>query len=80
MATKHDLVGWVAEALREHGGIASIPEVAKHIWVHHEAELRASGDMFFTWQYDMRWAAQSLVQKGLLDKTIERGKWRLISA
>jgi len=35
-------------------GETSIVRIAKHIWDCHEADLRASGDLFFTWQYDMR--------------------------
>ena len=60
MAARHDLVDWVHEALVKSGGSATVTEVAKHIWEHHETELKKSGDLFFTWQYDMRWAAQSL--------------------
>jgi len=78
MATKADLVLWVQDAVKAHGGTATIPEVARHIWREHETELRASGDLFFTWQYDMRWAAQTLVQRGLLDKVTVRGQWRLV--
>ncbi|WP_031326568.1 hypothetical protein ACTTAL_13080 [Rhodobacter capsulatus] len=78
MATKSDLVVWVQDALKDHGGIASIVEVARHIWMNHEPDLRASGDMFYTWQYDMRWAAQRLVDKKILDKTTVRGQWRVI--
>jgi len=78
MATKNDLVSWVEDALIANGGLASIPDVAKHIWTAHEHTLKASGDLFYTWQYDMRWAAQLLVQKGLLDKTTVRGQWRLL--
>lgn len=60
MATRHDLADWVFAAVRDNDGRASIIDVAKHIWSHHETELRASGDLFYTWQYDMRWAAQHL--------------------
>ncbi len=31
-----------------------------------EHELRSSGDLFFTWQYDIRWAAQYLRNIGYL--------------
>ena len=78
MATKSDLILWVEDALKANGGRATIVQVASHIWKNHEAELRASGDLFFTWQYDMRWAAQGLVGRGHLDKTSERGYWRLV--
>ena len=34
-------------------------------WQTHESELPASGDLFFTWQYDIRWAAQHLQNVGV---------------
>ncbi|EMQ2878115.1 hypothetical protein ACU6DI_002517 [Vibrio navarrensis] len=60
MATKNDLKEWVCDAIRYHGGSARLIQVAKFIWNNHEADLRASGDLFYTWQYYMRWAATQL--------------------
>ncbi|MBS0564740.1 MAG: hypothetical protein JSR87_09770 [Proteobacteria bacterium] len=64
MVDKEDLKRWVLDALHSEGGSSSLIEVAKHIWEHHEAELRRSGDLFFKWQYDMRWAATALRNEG----------------
>ena len=66
MATKSDLQDWVESAIRDNGGHAKLVEVAKHIWKHHESELMASGDLFYTWQYDIRWAANQLRLNGIL--------------
>ena len=79
MATRGDLPQWVLEAVRQQGGSATPVAVAKQIWADHEAELRASGDLFYTWQYDMRWAAQALRNRGQLGaKHGERtGTWDL---
>lgn len=79
MATKDDLQDWVTDALRSLGGGARLVEVAKHIWLHHEAELRSSGNLFFTWQYDMRWAANQLRRKRALKATdiSPTGVWEL---
>ena len=66
MADKSDLKGWVVEALRAAGGSSSLIEVAKHIWDNHEDELRRSGDLFYKWQYDMRWAATVLRGEGVM--------------
>ena len=60
MATKKDLADWVYEAIKANGGKATIVEVAKHIWDNHEAELRQTEELFYTWQYDLRWAANAL--------------------
>lgn len=66
MADREDLKKWVVEALKENGGQAALIDVAKHIWMHHEKELRASGDLFYKWQYDMRWAAMVLRKQGIM--------------
>jgi hypothetical protein len=60
MANRETLKEWVYRAVKALGGEASVVEVAKYIWENHEAELRRSGDLFYTWQYEMRWAAQKL--------------------
>lgn len=66
MAERNDLKAWVVEALRQLGGSGSIVQVCQRVWQMHELDLRASGDLFFTWQYDIRWAAQYLRDFGLL--------------
>jgi hypothetical protein len=79
MAGRQDLMNWIADALRDAGGGAKIAEVAKRIWSQHEKELRTSGDLFYTWQYDMRWAAKKLRDQGILvaDGLSPRGTWEL---
>jgi hypothetical protein len=77
MPFKDDLKQWVLEAIDAHHGRANLVDVAKHIWDHHEADLRGHGEGFYTWQYDMRWAAQSLRDEGILAdaETTPRGIW-----
>ena len=79
MATKDDLKDWVIEALMACGGTAHHVKVAKHIWANHQADLEASGDLLYTWQYDMRWAADHLRREGkLLPKPKgDQGPWQL---
>jgi hypothetical protein len=71
------LKAWVLEALSALGGSARVPDIARHIWDNHEPELRASGDLFYTWQYAMRWAGQVLQKEGKLSKKGENRSWRL---
>jgi hypothetical protein len=66
MANRDDLKDWVYQAVKDGNGRAKVVGVSKHIWDHHEEELRASGDLFYTWQYEMRWAAQRLREEGRL--------------
>ncbi len=78
--TKDELPDVVTKALRALGGTANVVEVAKEIWKQHETELSTSGDLFFTWQYDMRWAAQKLRDAGNLSHVRENGRsaWQLL--
>lgn len=79
MATKHDLQDWVRDALRANGGHARLVEVAKFIWAKHESDLKASGDLLYTWQYDMRWAANVLRTNGIMKpvSSSPTGVWEL---
>ena len=82
MTLKSDgrLARWIVEALEAHDGSASIVEICKHIWRTHESDLRKSGDGFYTWQYDMRWAGDRLRAEGVLQpkRRGDRGPWRLL--
>ena len=79
LADKYVLQDWIVEALRRRGGSATLLEVAGDIWASHEQELRASGNLFLTWQYDMRWAATALRHAGRLRAAGDsaRGVWEL---
>jgi hypothetical protein len=72
MATKQDLMPWVLEALRELGGSGTVVQVCRVVWQRHEPDLRNSGDLFYTWQYDIRWAAQKLRDSGQLKRMTAR--------
>lgn len=80
MATKKDLQDWVQKALGSLGGRGSLTDVAKEIWRAHESDLRSSGDLFFTWQYDMRWAANRLRSRGIMQSVAVSGSgvWALV--
>ena len=79
MAKREDLQDWVIAALKFHAGSASIVQVAQHIWKHREKELYLSGELFFTWQYDMRWACTRLRERKIVQAAgvSRRGEWRL---
>ena len=81
MATRHDLDTWVVEALNSLGGKGVIPVVCKYIWDNYEKELRMSGNLFYTWQYDIRWSVVRLRKQGLLvgANVSGNGLWELDS-
>ena len=81
MVSKHELATYVVQGLSEMGGQGTLLDVCKWVWDHKEQELRASGDLFYTWQYDIRWAATILRKEGIMlsDEQSPRGLWALKS-
>lgn len=79
MAKREDLSDWLVRALEANGGSATIVEVCKYVWENYEDELRKSGDLFYTWQYDIRWAATQLRKQGIMRAAIAspKGIWEL---
>jgi hypothetical protein len=73
---REKLKEWILEAVSALGGEATIVDVAKYIWTHHQSDLEAAGDFFYIWQYEMRWAAQRLRDENLL-ALAPRRKWAL---
>lgn len=66
MANREDMQDWVVACLKSRGGSGWPREVSKYVWENYESELRASGNLLYTWQYDIRWAAQKLRNSGVL--------------
>lgn len=81
MKTKLDLKDWVNEAVTSLNGRAHLIQVSKYIWDKYESELKDSGNLLYTWQYDMRWAAQKLRNEGTFKdipkKDKNKGIWEL---
>jgi len=63
MASRDDLEAWLQSALAALGGKAHVVEVCKEIWKTHGKEPQESVHLFYTWQYDIRWAANRLRRK-----------------
>ena len=70
---------WVVEALRILGGKGEIVEICKVVWKKHGDEIRESGDLFYTWQYEIRWAGDILRKRGEIKPAdlSPRGVWEL---
>ncbi|EKT4489722.1 hypothetical protein [Shewanella algae] len=66
MAKREDMKDWILTCLKARGGKGSPRDVSKYVWEHYEHELRQSEDLLYTWQYDIRWAAQKLRNDGIL--------------
>lgn len=80
MTGRVKLKEWLVEALKFYGGRASIVDICRYVWEHHEDELRRSGDLFYTWQYDIRWAATRLRKEGKMKPAglSPKGIWELL--
>lgn len=76
---KDDLPKSLEATLTKLGGSGTILEVCKTFWTDNESELRNSGDLFYTWQYDIRWAATTLRKTGIMKdaSTSDSGVWEL---
>ncbi|OAO00582.1 hypothetical protein A8B75_18180 [Sphingomonadales bacterium EhC05] len=72
---RNDLKELIIQAIRDSGGSATIAEVGKYIWEKREKELRKSGEFFYKWQYELRWASNVLVREKRLRKGPPRGMW-----
>ena len=72
---KEDLAEYIIEALTALGGSGRIERVCEFVWCNYEHELRKSGDLFYTWQYDIRWSATYLRKKNILKGS---GEWILV--
>ncbi len=79
MVTKNMLEDLIVEALNSLEGSASLIAVCRYVWTTYGAELERSGDLLFTWQYDIRWAATRLRKSGVLKQKnySPRGVWEL---
>ena len=79
MTKRDDLQSWVVQALEQMGGAGTIVQVAEHIWEHHQNDLKSSGDLFYTWQYDMRWEATKLRKRKIIRpaNVSLKGQWIL---
>lgn len=70
---------WVEEALRDLGGKGTILDICKKVWEKHGDEIRDSGDMFYKWQYEIRWSGDMLRKQGVLRPADQsaHGMWEL---
>ena len=78
--TRYDLPDILYKSLEEMGGQASIIRVCKHVWEKYKTDFQHSGDLFYSWQYDIRWAATELRKTGRMKpaETSPRGIWEVV--
>ena len=76
------MTNWVEDALQSHNGSATIFQVCKRVWEDHGDEITAAGDMFYKWQYEIRWAGDMLRKDGVIRSATDspRGVWELTTS
>lgn len=58
--TRKDLPEILYDLIKELGGRAEMMEVFKAFWEKYKTQLHETDDIFYTWNYDIRWAATKL--------------------
>ena len=77
---RYDLPDILYKSIKEMGGQSRIVDICRYVWKNYQDELLNSGDLFYTWQYDIRWAATEL-RKSQRMKSAEqspKGIWEII--
>ena len=77
---KHDLQNIIVNILKNNNNKGDIIYISKCIWKDYSESLKISGDIFYTWQYDFRWAATELRKKNIIKKSkdCKKGIWELV--
>lgn len=77
---KEMLQEWLTDILIDRNGEATIIEICIDIWDKYEDILRDEGELFYTWQYDVRWVASDMRKRGLMEEASSSGKglWQLV--
>ncbi len=77
---RYELPDILYTSLKVMGGRATIIETCKYICGQYENELKKSGDLFYSWQYDIRRAATELRKTGRMKsgKISPKGIWEIV--
>ena len=79
VSSKASLIEWSVEALNHFGGRAHHLDIAKWIWSKKRDELFEMGDLFYSWQYELRWAGTEMRGKKIILSANDspKGTWIL---
>ena len=66
MSETDDMMPLVVEALEYYGGRATLMDISRYLWGKYENKFRASDDLFYRWQYVLRWAGTQLRKQGTM--------------
>ena len=69
---RNDLPDILYDIIQQMGGRAKIIDIFKKFWQDYYDELSKSGDLVYTWNYDIRWAATKLRKAGRMKQAKEQ--------
>jgi len=72
---RNDFMPLIMAALIANGGSLKISEVCEYVWTHNNQKIMLS-QVLYTWQYDIRWAANELRRQNFI-KSEPRGYWTI---
>lgn len=70
--TRNELPKILCEILKGFGGRAKMMDVFKEFWRLYGNKMSPSEDIFYTWNYDIRWAATKLRKNGIMRQAKEQ--------
>ncbi len=62
--TRKDLPDVLYNIIKDLGGSGSMIQIFKKFWIENNHKFTENDDIFYTWNYDIRWAATSLRKQG----------------
>jgi len=87
---KADLPNVLYKIIEDLGGSAPMIVIFRSFWKLHGKDLNENDDLFYTWNYDIRWAATELRKQGRMkaahrtkkcnerDDSSKSGIWEII--
>lgn len=77
---KTDLPDLLYLTIQKLGGSANMMTIFKEFWKNYGNQLSPKDDLFYTWNYDIRWAATELRKTKRMKPTInsDKGVWEII--
>lgn len=75
-----DLIDALHKVLIRLNGHGSIVQICKEFWRMYSGQISVKNRLFYTWQYDIRWAATKLRKQGIMQAAdiSPKGIWELI--
>ena len=59
-------------------GNGYILDISKKFWIKYKDNITPNNNLFYTWQYDIRWAATELRKNNIMVRPdLEKGLWTL---